>query len=316
MSTFKSKRVLIVDGMNNFLRCVNSFDDTGHSGDPVGGVLGTLYTIGKAVRVMGCDRVIIVYDGVNNTKQRRKMLPDYKGKRRVQRDMDRLDNPNKEVNRKAQLKLLIQCFNNLPVLQFIHKGVEADDVIAYAAQQLVHTHDASEAIIMSSDKDFLQLVSNKIKVWSPSKNKLYGVDEVIEDFEVHPENMIWYRAFVGDKSDEIKGVPGIGHKSAKNIENIGNKPLSLTEIQNYATKRKEARWKNFLEIHQKKFSENVELMQLDISIIPSKILLNISERLHKFAPISSRPGLLRLVGDNGIPLKLTWIDKFIKSTSN
>lgn len=312
MSTFYKKRTLVVDGMNNFLRCVNAFDDVGHSGDSVGGVLGTLYTIGKAVRELGCNRVVIVYDGVNNTKQRRKMLPSYKGQRRMKREMDRLSDPEKEDNRKAQLRLLVQCFNYLPVLQLLYNGVEADDVIAYVSQQIAYTHDAQEVIIMSSDKDFLQLVNDQIKVWSPSKRRLYGPGEVMEEFHIHPENMIWYRAFVGDKSDEIKGVPGIGDKTVKQIPNIGETSITVENIREYANSRTEKKWQNF----EEKFLENVDLMQLDSSIISGPTLLNINNRLHKFVPTSRIPDLFRLIGDNGIPLREGWISNFVSKISN
>lgn len=90
-------------------------------------------------------------------------------------------------------------------------GIEADDAIAYIAQMYEDT--CKKITIVSTDRDFYQLVDDRIQVWSPIKKKMYDVDAVQEEFGVHPNNMVIYRSFTGDASDNIPGVNGIGPKT-------------------------------------------------------------------------------------------------------
>jgi len=90
-------------------------------------------------------------------------------------------------------------------------GIEADDAIAYIAQMYEDT--CKKITIVSTDRDFYQLVDDRIQVWSPIKKKMYDVDAVHEEFGVHPNNMVIYRSFTGDASDNIPGVNGIGPKT-------------------------------------------------------------------------------------------------------
>jgi DNA polymerase-1 len=90
-------------------------------------------------------------------------------------------------------------------------GIEADDAIAYIAQMYEDT--CKKITIVSTDRDFYQLVDNRIQVWSPIKKKMYDVEAVQEEFGVHPNNMVIYRSFTGDASDNIPGVNGIGPKT-------------------------------------------------------------------------------------------------------
>jgi len=90
-------------------------------------------------------------------------------------------------------------------------GIEADDAIAYIAQ--MYEDICKKITIVSTDRDFYQLVDDRIQVWSPIKKKMYDVAAVHEEFGVHPNNMVIYRSFTGDASDNIPGVNGIGPKT-------------------------------------------------------------------------------------------------------
>jgi 5'-3' exonuclease len=90
-------------------------------------------------------------------------------------------------------------------------GIEADDAIAYIAQ--MYEAECSKITIVSTDRDFYQLVDDRIQVWSPIKKKMYNVETVQEEFGIHPANMVMYRSFTGDSSDNIPGVAGIGPKT-------------------------------------------------------------------------------------------------------
>ena len=82
--------------------------------------------------------------------------------------------------------------------------------MAYISQQLL---PKSDVILMSTDKDFLQLVDDRVKVWSPTKKKLYNKQAILDEYGIPSRNMLTYRILDGDKSDNIKGIPGAGLKS-------------------------------------------------------------------------------------------------------
>jgi 5'-3' exonuclease len=89
---------------------------------------------------------------------------------------------------------------------------------------------------MSSDKEFLQLVDTNVKVWAPTKKKLYGIEEVIEEYSIHPYNITINRVLDGDKSDNIEGIKGFGAKRlAKMFPFLKEeKRYELDEIREYA----------------------------------------------------------------------------------
>jgi len=91
-------------------------------------------------------------------------------------------------------------------------GIEADDTMAYISQQVLKD---SDIFIMSTDKDFIQLVDDRVKIWSPTKKKLYDKNKVFEEYGIHSHNMLTYRILDGDKSDNIEGIKGAGLKTLK-----------------------------------------------------------------------------------------------------
>ena len=88
-------------------------------------------------------------------------------------------------------------------------NIEADDVIGYCAKHLFK----DKVTIMSTDKDFLQLVDERIKVWSPTKKKMYDEDRILDEYGINAANFLLYRILDGDKSDGIPGVKGAGQKT-------------------------------------------------------------------------------------------------------
>ena len=89
-------------------------------------------------------------------------------------------------------------------------NIEADDVIGYSAK---HVFTDSQNTILSTDKDFIQLIDKNIRVYSPTKKKMYDEEKVLEDYGITSRNFLLYRILDGDKSDNINGVMGAGLKS-------------------------------------------------------------------------------------------------------
>ena len=119
------------------------------------------------------------------------------------------DIEDQQQSMKKQFVRLYEYLQNLPVTLLQVDYVEADDLMAWMANH----YFKKEVVLLSSDKDFLQLVNERIKVYSPVKKVMYDEPLVKEEWGVIPQNLIWYRVIMGDTSDNIKGVNGIGAKT-------------------------------------------------------------------------------------------------------
>jgi DNA polymerase-1 len=211
-SKHRDDRVLIIDGLNTFIRAYSATPTLNANGEHCGGVSGFLSSMGHAIKTMSPTRVIVVFDGKNGSAARRKLYPEYKATRKVSIRLNRAQSVDKEDNQLEQLIRLIDYLETLPITVITLDGAEADDVIAYIANNILTPKD-SHSFIMSSDKDFLQLVSNNVHVWSPTKKKLYYEDDVYSEYGVIPQNFAVYRALEGDSSDNIPGAPGLKLKT-------------------------------------------------------------------------------------------------------
>jgi len=208
-------RVLIVDGLNTFIRSFAVNPALNEDGLHIGGMVGFMKSVRYTCDILKPSRCIIVFDGKGGSKRRRKLYPEYKGtrkvKRRLNRNVDWGTAPQDEQHSmKQQMGRLIEYLEQLPLTLVSVDGIEADDTMAYISQQLL---PKSDVILMSTDKDFLQLIDDRVKVWSPTKKKLYNKQAVLEEFGIPSRNMLTYRILDGDKSDNINGVQGAGLKS-------------------------------------------------------------------------------------------------------
>jgi len=207
-SKHRDDRVLIVDGLNTFIRAYSATPTLNANGEHCGGISGFLSSMGHAIKTISPTRVIVVFDGKNGSATRRKLYPEYKTTRKVKIRLNRAQSVDKEDNQLEQLLRLVDYLETLPITVITLDGAEADDVMAYITNSILTPKD-SHSFIMSSDKDFLQLVSNNVHVWSPTKKKLYYEDDVYSEYGVIPQNFAVYRALEGDSSDNIPGAPGL-----------------------------------------------------------------------------------------------------------
>ena len=131
----------------------------------------------------------------------------------------------------GKLSDYLQC---LPITLISIDNIEADDAIAYLATD-VFRPKGSEVIIMSDDKDFIQLVDEKTHVWRPVEKKYYTPKEVSDKFGIPSHNFIHYKVFMGDASDNIKGINGIGIKTmqSKFPLLLEDNRITLDEIIDY-----------------------------------------------------------------------------------
>ena len=208
-------KVLIIDGLNTFIRSFSVNPAMNDDGVHIGGIAGFLKSIRYTLSVIKPTRCIIVFDGKNGSKRRRKIYPEYKAQRKIKKRLNRNVDwgtapADEQESMKLQLGRLVEYLEYLPLTLVSIDGVEADDVMAYISKQLLLK---SKIVLMSTDKDFLQLVDNRISVWSPTKKILYTPEKVKDEYGIPSKNLLTYRILDGDKSDNINGVQGAGLKS-------------------------------------------------------------------------------------------------------
>jgi DNA polymerase-1 len=288
----KNSRVLIIDGLNTFIRCWTSIPTMNDDGDHVGGVVGVLKSIGYAIRMVQPTRCIVVFDGKGGSQTRKKQFEGYKAQRegnqlRVNRAYAGMMNDEDEKeSMKRQFVWLNEVLNYLPVTTMIYDGVEADDVMAYVTTHLLKEDE--QAVVMSTDKDFLQLVDDKTIVWSPTKKKIYNKKAVKEEYGIESQNILLYRILDGDSSDNIPGVYGCGIKTLiKRFPEITEEKevsvedlFNLCETKKVETKGKIKLYNDILE-SKNQILMNQKLMQLKDVDISGVIKMQVLERFNQ-----------------------------------
>jgi len=272
-------KVLIIDGLNTFIRCFSAIPTLNDDGAHVGGIVGFLRSVGYAIRTIRPTRTVIVFDGKGGSNRRKKVFPQYKAGRNMSERLNRsYDFNNKEDEHESmimQLTRVIDYLDYLPVTTITIQNIEADDTMAYLTKQVMKT---SKIVLMSTDKDFLQLVNHRVSVWSPTKKKMYDPPKVLEDYGIPSHNFAVYRSIDGDKSDNINGVRGWGLKTIqKKIPLLlEDKILTIEDVIKEDEKLKE---------NEEILKRNYLLMQLeevDISTsAKTKILDKIREPINR-----------------------------------
>ena len=310
------KSVLLVDGYNTFIRCFAAIPTLNEDGLHTGGMSGFLKSVGYAIKLLKPDRCVIIFDGPGGSMKRRKIYSDYKAHKRTKIRLNRIYDENtslgsEEVSLKKQLQRLVIYMDYLPVNLISLDNVEADDTIASCA--LDYFKDW-KIFIMSSDKDFLQLVDERINVWSPTKKKLYGMTDVTGEYGINPKNFIFYRALDGDTSDNIPGIRGCGLKTVlKAFPFLAeNEVSSLDRIHQHAeeNKTKLKVYENIL-LNWGDVQRNYELMQLTDTQLQTFAQLHVKEVLDNKIPKLNQYELAKLISEDKlwstIPNYQTWI---------
>jgi 5'-3' exonuclease len=184
--------------------------------------------------------VYVVFDGAGSSTNRKNLLPEYKSERNLQRvtNWEVFEDLDEEHDSKVdQIVRVIQYLKLLPVKTTIIDKVEADDIIAVLSKRLVEKYD-STCFIVSSDKDFVQLVTDKIILYRPMEKEYYNSSTVKEKFGCLSSNFILYKTLLGDNSDKIPGVKGLGVKGIfKKFPELQNQKMTLEDIFDIATRK-------------------------------------------------------------------------------
>ena len=210
------KRVLILDALNAYLRAYIVDPSLSVHGQPIGGLRGFLKILQKLVREMRPDQVVVIWDGPNGSKKRKLMDKNYKAGRkpiRLNRAYHNLTDDEELKNKIWQQSRIIEYLNQMPIIQSMIAEVEADDIIAYVSQ--MSYYKGWQKIIVSNDKDFMQLCDGETVLWRPTQSEMLNKNRIVEQFGIHPTNMAMARAIIGDASDNLPGIKGAGFATVK-----------------------------------------------------------------------------------------------------
>jgi len=260
------ERVMIIDGLNMFLRSYIVVPQLSKDGHPIGGTAGFLKSLQKLTREVKPTKIIICWDGRGGSRKRKQKNPNYKEGRapiRLNRSVKVLSEREEQENKVWQMHRLIEYLNNFPVVQLLADEVEADDIISYVCRYSAYKH--YQKIIVSSDKDFFQLLDDTTILYRPVQKVILNRTKIIEEYGIHPNNFAMARAVVGDKSDNLDGVSGVGLKTiSKRFPFFAEeRDVFLKELVEFCEKQ-ESKLKVFTAITEsiELIKENYDLMQL------------------------------------------------------
>jgi len=204
----KGDHVFLVDGSGYIFRAYHALPPINRKSDglQLNAVFGFCNMLWKLLRDMKEDKpthLAVVFDKSEKTF-RTQMYPDYKAHR-----------PDPPDDLRPQFKFIREAVNAFDIPCLEQDGFEADDLIATYVREACAA--GATATIVSSDKDLMQLVNDRVVMFDTMKDKKIGRAEVIEKFGVPPEKVIEVQALIGDSTDNVPGVPGIGVKTAAQL---------------------------------------------------------------------------------------------------
>ena len=268
------KKIALIDGYGFVFRAYHSIPPlTRNDGTPVGAVFGFTTMLLKLLASLNVSHIAVIFDSGSKTF-RNDIYPEYKANRPpCPEDLI----PQFSIVRESAEAL------NISILEKI--GFEADDIIATIAKK--SAKEGFEVVIVSSDKDLMQLIDENIKMFDAMKNKMVSFNEVQEKFSVEPSKVLEVLSLIGDSSDNVPGVRGIGPKTASELinqfENLENLYENLDKIKQEKRRAmlEENKSNAFLSKKLIRLDENVELgIEIDdlkVRIIEPKKLINFLE---------------------------------------
>jgi len=219
-------RMALIDGSSYIYRAYHALPKLSNSkGAPTGAVYGFAQMLKKVLKDMRADHVAVVFDPPGGSF-RDKIYPEYKATRQAM--------PEDLVPQIPVIKEMIKLWN-IPTVEV--EGYEADDVIGAIAKKAGSEFDV---MVVTSDKDFCQIVDEHVKLVDTMKDRVTGIEQVKERFGVGPEGVIEVLGLAGDTSDNVPGVPGIGEKTARElIEKYGSIEGVLSHIDEIPGKKRQ-----------------------------------------------------------------------------
>jgi len=291
--------VLVVDALNLFTRHYVAHPAVNGNGLHVGGVVGFLYAIVNLVEQYRPIKVIVIWES-GGSPRRRAIYKEYKSKRRPEK-LNRYyedDLPDTVENRNYQISLIVELLKNTPIRQVYVADCEADDVIAYLSR---YTFRKNRKMIVSSDRDYYQLLDEKTIIYSPTWKKFVTSKDVVSKFGILPDNFCLAKCVCGDISDNIGGVKGVGFKtlSKRFPELLMNENVKISDLIEESKKRIDQGSK--LKIYTALMSSediirrNWKLIYLDMGMLSASQIKKINDIVDTFKPERNKIQTIRIL---------------------
>jgi len=307
----KAKRVMIIDALNAYLRAYIVNPSLSLGGVPIGGIKGFFKILQKLVREINPDEILIIWDGPNGSSKRKAINKNYKAGRkplRLNRAYANLTPEECSENKKWQQMRTMEYFNQMPIIQTYVPNIEADDVIAYITRMSYYKD--WQKIIVSNDKDFMQLCDNETVLMRPVKKEIMSRKTIVEEIGIHPTNMALARAIVGDSSDNLPGIRGAGLATvAKRFKFLSeSKTYTIQDVIEHC-KNSEENIKVFDKIIEGKglIEHNYDMMQLYVPKMSYQSKMQVKEMIENFKGGFNKTQILKMMIEDGFG-ELKWED--------
>ena len=308
------KRVMIIDGLNTYLRNYIVNPSLSTNGDPIGGLKGFLGSLQKLSRELKPDQIIVAWDGPGGSQRRKTVNKNYKEGRkpiRLNRSVKLLSEEENVKNKIWQQTRLHEYLNEMPVSQILIEGIEADDIIAQICNEM-YVGDY-EKVIVSSDKDFIQRCDNSTVLYRPIQKKVLNKNTVIDEYKISPNWFALARAITGDKSDNLAGVGGVGLKTIARRFPFFNEPHKAScffQLYEHCRENLDGPkvYKTVLE-NKDLIESNYKLMQLYAPTISPQNKAKIRSAVFDLEPEFNKTGVLAMMIQDGFG-QTDWSDLF------
>ena len=216
-------KTFLVDGNNLIKIGVHGVKDFFHSGKHVGGVWHFINTLRRFIDTENFDKIVVFWDGEENSLSRKILYPQYKANRKTPFDLTKEDSISEQKER------VKQYLEELFIRQVLVDKNEADDLIAYYCQ----ISPDEDKTIYSGDRDLTQLISENVRIYLPDLKQYFKLGDNIKfkDIEIPHYNVKTYKIISGDKSDNIDGIYYLGDKTlVKLFPELLDREVKFTDI--------------------------------------------------------------------------------------
>lgn len=312
----RERPVLIVDGLNFFIRSFVANPAMSSKGEPAGGIVGFLKGLQWITDDIFPERVIVVWEG-GGSARKRGIFSEYKMRRKPEKLNRYYDEiPNTVQNRNWQVSTIVALLRMVPVQQIYVEEVEGDDVIGYICKYKLRD---KQKVIVSSDKDFYQLLDDKTRIYSPTSKRYIESSDVLKRFQISSTNFCTAKAICGDPSDNVPGIKGVGFKSlAKRFPELaGEEDVLFSDIVREAADRRTPKGPKIyhrIAEGEELIRRNWKLMYLSTSTMSAAQLKKVDAAFDTFEGRRDKIGLLRRLVKEG--LSTFDADRFFFTLSN
>ena len=281
------KHVLLIDGENILHQSFHKFEKLKSTdGRPSGAIFGFFKSLHMYIDRFNPKEVYITFDN-GHSEFRDKLNPNYKGHRKnISIDYESLQLQKAEI-----MKILRYLRINYIFDKNKSSNYEGDDFLSYL---VLKKFNKDKVTIVSSDKDFNQLISSSVKIFNPRKEQYVREDNCRDLFGYSPEETVDYLSLVGDKSDDIEGYPGMGPKKTRNfLDKYGS-------IKNYLNDHDDEKMKAVYEKNRQLIDLKWYINNIPLKSLPIKRYKDKNIKLEKFKEICITYSLASFMTNNFI----------------